>query len=62
MGNLIHLLAGILLAIVAIAHFIRLFYPYKLTLGKYEVPLWVSGIAFIFTGSLAVLLLRMTSY
>lgn len=62
MENLVHLLAGILLAIVAAAHFIRLFRPYKLSLGKYDIPLWVSGVAFIITGSLAVFLLRMLSY
>lgn len=58
MRNGAPIFAGILLAIIALVHLLRLFYPFTLIIGTYEVPLWVNGVAFLVTGLLAVWLFK----
>lgn len=39
------IVAGLIFALMAIAHIVRLFYGYPLILGTTLVPVWVSGLA-----------------
>jgi len=51
-------LATIFLALVAIAHLLRLALRITVTAGGVSIPLWASALACIVTGGLAVLLWR----
>jgi hypothetical protein len=48
----------IFLLLVALAHLLRLILQVKVTAGNYEVPMWMSIAACIFTGGLSLWLLR----
>lgn len=51
----LHLVAATIFGIVAIVHAIRLAANLPLTLGSWRAPLWMSWIAVIVAGYLAVL-------
>ena len=51
-------LATTFLALVAIAHLLRLALRITVTAGGVSIPLWASALACIVTGGLAVLLWR----
>jgi hypothetical protein len=51
-------LATIFLALVGIAHLLRLALRITVTAGGVSIPLWASALACIVTGGLAVLLWR----
>jgi hypothetical protein len=51
-------LATTFLALVAIAHLLRLVLRITVTAGGVSIPLWASALACIVTGGLAVLLWR----
>jgi hypothetical protein len=51
-------IATIFLALVALGHLLRLVFRVDVVAGGVVVPLWVSALAFIVTGGLAVLLWR----
>jgi hypothetical protein len=44
--------------VVAVLHLVRLFYHVELTVNGAVVPMWMSTIAFLFTGGLAILMWR----
>ena len=46
------------LAIVAVLHALRLVIQLPVTVGGEDVPMWVSAVAAVFTGGLAVWLWR----
>ncbi|MGD0077785.1 MAG: hypothetical protein ABSB91_04050 [Sedimentisphaerales bacterium] len=48
----------IFLLLVALAHLLRLIVQVRVTAGNYEVPMWMSIAACIFTGGLSLWLLR----
>ncbi len=48
----------IFLALVALAHLLRLVFQVEVTADGLRVPLWASGLACLFTGGLAILLWR----
>jgi hypothetical protein len=48
----------IFLALVALAHLLRLVLQVEVIAGGVAVPLWLSALACLFTGGLAVLLWR----
>ena len=52
------LIATIFLALVALAHLLRLAFQVAVVAGGVVVPLWMSALACIVTGGLAVLLWR----
>ncbi|HEX9081006.1 MAG TPA: hypothetical protein VF768_01945 [Holophagaceae bacterium] len=52
------LTAVLFLAIVALAHLIRLLGRVEVVIGGQAVPLWMSGAAFLFCGLLALALAR----
>ena len=49
-------LATLFLALVAVAHFLRLVLQVEVTAGGVRIPLWVSAPACVVTGGLAILL------
>jgi len=51
-------LPATLLAIVAIAHLVRLVLGIPVTVADKFIPLWVSGVAFVVAGGASVMLWR----
>ena len=52
------LTAVLFLAIIALAHLIRLLGRIEVIVGGMTVPLWMSGAAFLFCGALALALAK----
>ncbi len=52
------LIATVFLALVALAHLLRLVLRVEVMAGSVAIPLWLSAVACLFTGGLAVLLWR----
>jgi hypothetical protein len=50
------LLATIFLALIAIGHLLRLVFHVEAVVGGFIVPMWMSGVACLFNGILAVML------
>ena len=50
--------ATILLAVVSLAHLMRILFGVQVTVADAYVPMWVSGMAFVVAGFLAVMLWR----
>ena len=46
------------LALVALAHFLRLLLQVEVVAGGVRIPLWASAVACVVTGGLAILLWR----
>jgi hypothetical protein len=51
-------LAAILLAVVSLADLLRVLFGVRVTVADDVVPMWVSGVAFVVAGGLAVMLWR----
>lgn len=47
------IVAGIVFAIVAILHLLRLYYAVPILVGNTPIPLWVNGIGLIVAGLLS---------
>ncbi len=50
--------AVVLFSIIAVAHLLRLFFHWQVTVNGVIVPIWISIPGFIITGVLAIMLLR----
>lgn len=50
--------AAIVLFAVAVAHVLRLLYGWQVTLVDQVIPMWVSAVAALVAGALAVLVMR----
>jgi len=50
--------AAIVLLAVAVAHALRVFYGWQVTAADRVIPMWVSGVAAVVSGVLAVLVWR----
>ena len=50
------LFATVLLAAVAVAHLLRLFFGWQVTVADAVIPMWASGVAFAVCALAAVLL------
>ena len=50
------LLTTIFLALIAIGHFLRLVFHVEAVVGGFSVPMWMSVVACLFSGGLAVML------
>ena len=48
----------VFLALVALAHLLRVAFGVPVVIGGASLPMWPSGVAFFLTGGLAVLLWR----
>lgn len=45
--------ASTIFGLVCLAHLVRLFSQFQIVLGRYPVPVWMSGIGFVVPGLLA---------
>jgi hypothetical protein len=54
------LLAAVILAIVALAHLIRAVRDWPVIINTTDIPVWVSWVAFIVAGVLAILGFRVS--
>jgi hypothetical protein len=52
------LTATVLLALVSLAQLLRLIWRVEVTAGGSPVPMWVSGVAFVVAGGVALMLWR----
>jgi uncharacterized membrane protein len=52
------LMATVLLASVSLAHLLRLVFGVQVTVADRILPMWVSGVAFLVAGAIAVMLWR----
>jgi hypothetical protein len=52
------IVAGVIFAVVALAHLVRIYMDWPVTIGEWSVPMWVSWIALVVAGGLAYLGLR----
>jgi len=50
------LLATLFLGLVCVGHLLRLVFSVQVTAGSFRVPMWMSAVAFVFTGVLALAL------
>ncbi|PYT13254.1 MAG: hypothetical protein DMF51_11315 [Acidobacteria bacterium] len=53
-----NLTATLLLACVALAHLLRLIFGVQVTVADRFIPMWVSAVAFLVAGGVAVMLWR----
>ncbi len=47
------LLAGVIFAIVALLHLLRIYMGWPVVIGDWPMPMWVSWIAFVVAGGLS---------
>jgi hypothetical protein len=47
------LVTSSIFALIALVHVLRLFYGWKVTIGDWAVPVWVSALGFLIAGYLA---------
>ena len=47
------LVTSSIFALIALVHALRLFYRWKVTIGDWAVPVWVSALGFLIAGYLA---------
>jgi hypothetical protein len=53
------LVAGVIFAVVALAHVARIVMDWSVIIGDWSIPMWLSWIALIVAGGLALLGLRL---
>ena len=53
--------ASIIFGLACLAQLVRLLIRFQIMLGSHPVPLWLNGIAFIVTGSLAFWLWKLSA-
>ena len=54
------LVAGVIFAVVALFHLVRIFMEWTVIIGDWSIPMWVSWIALVVAGGLALLGLRLS--
>jgi hypothetical protein len=52
--------AGVIFAVVALFHVVRIFMEWTVIIGGWSIPMWVSWIALVVAGGLALLGLRLS--
>ena len=50
--------ATVLLVAVSLAHLLRIVFGVQVTVADSVIPMWVSGVAFVVAGGLAIMLWR----
>jgi len=53
-------LAGLIFVVVALFHLVRIFMEWTVIIGDWSIPMWVSWIALVAAGGLALLGLRLS--
>lgn len=56
--NTVTLLVVVLLALVSLAHLLRIVFGIPVTVADAAIPMWVSGVAAVVSGGLAWLLFK----
>jgi len=59
-GKTYFLVAGIIFTLVALFHLVRIFMEWTVIIGDWPIPMWVSWIALVVAGGLALLGLRLS--
>jgi hypothetical protein len=54
------LVAGVIFAVVALFHLVRIYMDWSVIIGHWSIPMWVSWIALFVAGGLALLGLRLS--
>jgi len=54
------LVAGVIFAVVAVFHLVRIFLEWTITIGDWSIPMWARWIALVVAGGLALLGLRLS--
>jgi hypothetical protein len=54
------LVAGVIFALVALFHLVRISMEWTVIIGDWPIPMWVSWIALVVAGGLALLGLRLS--
>ena len=52
------LIAAVIFALMALGHLYRIATHFQIIIGSHSIPLWVSWIAIVVTGLLAIMLYR----
>jgi hypothetical protein len=52
------IVAGVIFAVVALVHLVRIYMDWPIVIGDWSVPMWLSWIALVVAGGLAYLGLR----
>ncbi len=52
------LIASVILTLVAFAHLLRFIFRVEVTAGGTTIPMWLSGVAFVLAGGVAIMLWR----
>ncbi len=50
------LVAALILTLVALAHLLRIILGVEVTAGGNPIPMWLSGVAFVLAGGVAIML------
>jgi len=53
-----NLMATVLLAVVSLAHLLRVIFGVQVTVADRFIPMWVSEVAFVVAGGMALMLWR----
>ena len=53
-------MAGVIFAVVALFHLVRIFIEWTVIIGDWSIPMWASWIALVVAGGLALLGLRLS--
>jgi Mn2+/Fe2+ NRAMP family transporter len=53
------IVAGVIFAVVALFHLVRIYMDWPVTIGDWSIPMWASWIALVVAGVLAFLGLRL---
>jgi hypothetical protein len=54
------LVAGVIFAVVALVHLVRIVMDWSVTIGDWSIPMWVSWVALIVAGGLSLVGLRLS--
>ena len=54
------IVAGLIFTLVALFHLVRIFMEWTVIIGDWSIPMWVSWIALVVAGGLALLGLRLS--
>ena len=55
------IVAGVIFAVVALLHLVRIYMDWLVVIGDWSVPIWVSWVAFVVAGGLAFFGLRLAA-
>ena len=58
MRDTANFIAGIIFLSLALFHLLRLFVPIQFSIGGYEIPVWISLITFLLTGTLSAFMFQ----